>query len=81
MNTIPELFNAIKNSIEQIQTNNKWIKNLEISRDEKGRFTLWIKHSSGSKFFWSIKEAKEYVVRQNILRRNYRTPKFKRHTL
>lgn len=81
MNTIPELFYAIKNSLKQIQTNNKWIKNLEIGRDEKGRFTLWIKSNNSSRFFWSIEEAKEYVVRQNILRRNYRTTKFKRHTL
>lgn len=81
MNTIPELLQAIKNSLEQIQTNNKWIKNLEVSRDEKGRLFLWIKSNNGGNFFWSIEEAKEYVVRQNILRRNYKTPKFKRHTL
>lgn len=81
MNTIPELLNAIKDSLEQIQTNNKWVKSLEISRDEKGRLFIWVKSNSSSKFFWSIEEAKEYVVRQNILKRNYKTPKFKRHTL
>lgn len=81
MNTIPELLNAIKDSLEQIQTNNKWVKSLEISRDEKGRIFVWVKSNSSSQFFWSIEEAKEYVVRQNILKRNYKTPKFKRHTL
>ena len=82
MNTIPELLDRIKNSIEQIQKNNKWIKKFEVSRDDRG-LTIWIKSDTSNygKYFWSVEDAKNYALKQSILRRNYRTPKFKRHTL
>jgi hypothetical protein len=82
MNTIPELFDKIKNNIEQIQKNNKWVKKIEISRDDRG-LTVWIKTDTclSGKYFWSIEDAKNYILKRSILRRDYRTPKFKRHTL